>query len=61
MPRRKTGPRRTLATGLMLWNLWRRIPSRQRKQLLRLARKHGPRIVKTAYKARRVRRRLVKR
>ena len=61
LPRRKTRPRRAFGTVLLLWDVWRRIPPRKRKKLLALARKHGPRIVKTAYKARRARRRFLRR
>ena len=47
------GVRRTLGTAALVWNLWRRLPSRQRRQALRLARKHGPRLAKRALEARR--------
>jgi hypothetical protein len=44
--------RRAGAVGVALtaWDLWRRIPPRQRKMLMRQARKHGPTIVKQARK-----------
>jgi hypothetical protein len=51
------GVRRTLGTAALVWNLWRRLPSRQRKQALRLARKHGPRLARRALEARRKTRR----
>ena len=45
-------------TALAMWDLWKRIPPKHRKRLLRQARKHGPRLVKQAYTARRKSRRL---
>jgi hypothetical protein len=50
--------RRAGAVGLVLtaWDIWRRIPPRQRVILLMLARKHGPRIAKRAVEYRRKRR-----
>jgi hypothetical protein len=42
---------------LTAWDIWRRIPPRQRVVLLMLARKHGPRIAKRAVEYRRKRRR----
>jgi hypothetical protein len=44
--------RRTGAVGLALtaWDIWRRIPPRHRKAILRNARKHGPTIVREARK-----------
>jgi len=44
---RRAGP---LGVALTAWDLWRRIPPKQRKQLLKAARQHGPRIVETARK-----------
>jgi len=42
--------RRTGAVGVALtaWDIWRRIPPRHRKTILRQARKHGPTIAKRA-------------
>ena len=37
--RPRIGP---LGIALTLWDVYRRLPPRQRKQLLELARKHGP-------------------
>ena len=31
-----------IGVAITLYDLWRRLPPRQRKQLIRLARKHGP-------------------
>jgi hypothetical protein len=47
---RKAGP---LGTAIALWEIWKRIPPKHRRRLLRQARKHGPRLAKQAYKARR--------
>jgi hypothetical protein len=46
--------RRTGAFGmaLTLWDLWRRLPPRQRKWVFKQARKHGPRVAKQVYAAR---------
>jgi hypothetical protein len=51
---RRAGP---WGTALALWELWRRIPPKQRQRILKQARKHGPRLAKQAVKARRNRRR----
>jgi hypothetical protein len=42
---------------LAAWEIWKRIPPRYRKRLLKQARKHGPTLLKQAYKARRKTRR----
>jgi hypothetical protein len=34
------------------WDVWRRLPAKQRKQALGLARQHGPKIAKQIVKAR---------
>jgi hypothetical protein len=39
--RPKIGP---LGIALTLWDVYRRLPPKQRKQLLELARKHGPTV-----------------
>ncbi|HZQ03622.1 MAG TPA: hypothetical protein VFA88_06355 [Gaiellaceae bacterium] len=46
-------------TAVALWKLWQRIPPKHRKRLIQQARKHGPRLAKQAYQARRKARRLV--
>jgi len=46
---RRAGP---LGTAVTVWKLWKRIPPKHRKRLLAQARKHGPRLVKQAYAAR---------
>ena len=53
-PRLRKRPRgRALSTAALAWNLWRRLPPARRRQVLALARKHGPKLAKTAIKARR--------
>jgi hypothetical protein len=42
---RKAGP---LGLALTAWDIWRRIPPRHRKTILRQARKHGPTIARRA-------------
>ncbi len=37
---RRAGP---FGLALTAWDIWRRLPPRQRKQILDVARKHGPR------------------
>jgi hypothetical protein len=32
-----------LGLAFTVWDVWRRLPPRQRRQVLNLARKHGPR------------------
>jgi hypothetical protein len=39
-------------TAVTVWRLWRRIPPKHRKLLLSQARKHGPRLAKQVYSAR---------
>jgi hypothetical protein len=51
---RRAGP---FATALVMWDLWNRIPPKQRKLLLQQARKHGPRLAKQAFEAGRKNRR----
>jgi hypothetical protein len=57
MPRipftRRLGP---VGTALLLLDVWRRLPPRQRRWLFAQARKHGPTIVKHANTARKKRR-----
>ncbi len=52
---RRAGP---WGTAVAAWEIWKRIPPKYRKRLLQQARKHGPKLVKSAYKARRKSRRL---
>ena len=46
---RRAGP---WATAMAAWDLWKRIPPKHRKRILQQARKHGPKLVKQAVKAR---------
>jgi hypothetical protein len=45
---RRAGP---IGIALTAWDLWRRLPPRQRKQVLNLARKHGPKVAARVLKA----------
>lgn len=58
MPRlkliRRVGP---LGAALTLWDVWHRLPPKQRKWVAGQARKHGPRLAKQALQAQRDRRR----
>lgn len=45
---RKVGP---LGLALTAWDIWRRLPPRQRKQLIDIARRHGPRMAARALRA----------
>jgi hypothetical protein len=44
---RRAGP---VGFAFTAWDIWRRIPPRHRKMLLKQARQHGPMIVKQARK-----------
>jgi hypothetical protein len=50
---RRLGP---FGTALMLWDVWRRLPPRQRRWVVDQARMHGPRLVKQAMDAQKARR-----
>ena len=55
MPRlitRRIGP---VGVALTLWDVWRRLPPRQRQWMLQQARTHGPRLAKQAAAAQRAR------
>jgi hypothetical protein len=45
---RRAGP---LGMALTAWDLWRRLPPRQRKQIAALARKHGPKVAARVLRA----------
>jgi hypothetical protein len=51
---RRAGP---LGLALTAWDIWRRIPPKHRKTILKQVRKHGPAIAKRAVDNRRRRRR----
>ncbi len=57
MPRfglaRRLGP---IGTALTLYDIWRRLPPRQRRWVMEQARHHGPRIAKQALDVQRNRR-----
>ena len=44
---RRVGP---IGFALTAWDVWRRIPPKHRKTILRQARKHGPTVVKQVRK-----------
>jgi len=41
------------ALAVAAWDVWRRLPPKQRQQALSLARKHGPKVAKQIVKTRR--------
>jgi hypothetical protein len=51
MPRltRRFGP---IGIALTAWDIWRRLPPAQRKQVLNIARKHGPMVASKVLQAR---------
>ena len=51
---RKAGP---IGVALMVWDVWRRIPPRQRRWLFKQARTHGPRVAKQVVASRAKKRR----
>jgi hypothetical protein len=56
MPRlltRRVGP---LGIALTAYDIWRRLPAKQRQQILSAARTHGPRLAQAAITRRRPRR-----
>ena len=48
MPPLTRVPKSPLAIGWMLYGAWRKLPPKQRRQLLQAARAHGPRIASAA-------------
>ena len=46
---RRLGP---IGVVLTFYDIWKRLPPKQRKQMLDLARKHGPRLASRAMQAR---------
>ena len=46
---RRAGP---LGIALTAWDIWRRLPPKQRKQVINIARKHGPKVAARVMKAR---------
>jgi hypothetical protein len=51
---RRAGP---VGVVLTAWDIWRRIPPRHRKTIVKQARKHGPRIAARMIQAQQQRRR----
>jgi hypothetical protein len=51
MPKIKLRPT-PWALALAAWDVWKRLPPKQRQQALKLARKHGPKVAKQIVKAR---------
>jgi hypothetical protein len=47
-PYRSIGP---IGIALTAWDVWRRLPPKQRKQMIDLARKHGPAVAARAMRA----------
>jgi hypothetical protein len=47
---RRAGP---VGLALTAFDLWRRIPKRQRRQIVAATRKHGPRVARTLIQRRR--------
>ena len=45
-----------VGVAITLYDVWRRLPPRQRKQLLQLARKHGPKVAAKLMEIQRARR-----
>ena len=54
MARLRPGP---VGIALTLYDVWRRLPPKQRQQAFELARKHGPAVVKQVSKIRNARKR----
>lgn len=51
--RLRPGP---VGLAIAMYDIWRRLPPRQRKQLIRLARKHGPTVARRLMEMQRARR-----
>jgi hypothetical protein len=51
--RLRPGP---VGVALAMYDIWRRLPPRQRKQLMALARKHGPTVARRLIELQRTRR-----
>jgi hypothetical protein len=54
MRRRRLSP---LGAAFIAWDVWRRLPPKQRKWVLAQAREHGPRLAKQALDAQKKRKR----
>jgi hypothetical protein len=51
-PLRRLLRREPIALVLTAYDIWRRLPPKQRKQALKLARKHGPKLAVKAMRLR---------
>ena len=51
---RRAGP---IGVMLTAWDIWRRIPKKQRRAILKQARKHGPTVIRGARNLRNLRKR----
>ena len=49
----RVGP---IGVAVAAWDVWRRLPPRQRRWVLKQARKHGPKLARQAFEAQRKRR-----
>jgi len=47
-PRLTRVPKNPVAMGWVLYKVWRKLPPKQRRQLLDAARTHGPRVASAA-------------
>lgn len=45
------------AMGLVMWDIWKRLSPRQRRQIMAMARRHGPTVMAKITELRRNRRR----
>jgi hypothetical protein len=45
-----------VGVAIAMWDIWRRLPPKQRKQLMGLARKHGPTVARRVVAMQRARR-----
>jgi hypothetical protein len=54
--RRQAGFTERVGVLLLVFDLWRRLPPKRRRQVLGLARKHGPRVARRVYESRRAKR-----
>jgi len=49
-PLRRAGP---IGLALTVWDIWRRIPPKHRKTIMKQARKHGPKVAARLIQSRR--------
>ncbi len=58
MPRLRPRIGGPIGLALTAYDIWRRLPPRQRKQMLNIAREHGPKVAARVMQARRRTRKL---